>query len=340
MTLHPYLGRASAQSALLYRALNAGGMGVWAWDLDSGEVFFDETQQALTGLHAAGGPLRATTFLERIHEEDRGTVRAAVDRAVREGSRYDAEFRYARPDGRILWLGGRGDVIEVEGGRCLAGVNWDMTVTREATERAEMVAREMAHRVKNVLALVSGIVRMTARTVEDVDGYQTALLERLHALGAMNDALLPGEAGRRASLSNLVADTLVAVRDDARVRVSVADFTVNERAAQTLVLALNELMTNAIKHGALAADDGTVDVSIEIDRASDGFLFRWEERRGKPITPPGERQGFGTKVLRGLTRSTFRGEPSFEWREDGLRYTCRWRLSEMGEATVSVQATA
>jgi PAS domain S-box-containing protein len=311
-------------------ALQAGEMGVWHWNLKDDAVHFDATQVALTGLGTDGGKVVSDDFLGRIHPEDRIDVDHAIKTAILTASNYAAEFRYNHPDGRMIWLAGRGDIVRGEDGTALylTGVNWDISEKKEAEERARMVTQEMAHRIKNLIAVISGISRMTAQSSKDLAEYQENFGNRLAALGSLNEFMI-GDAERLPTVEHLVEDTLYGILSAERIDLHIDPFSVNEHAAQTLVLAMNELATNAVKYGALQDDDGHIRVSIKHDKQADSFTFEWHESRSRPIESRSDRRGFGSQVLLGLTRATAGGNPGYEWHENGLTYCCVWKASDM-----------
>lgn len=328
--MHEVLSQNYLKFPWLLKALNAGGMGIWLWDLQSGDVHMDAVEQELLGISTNDNKISADRFFDSVHDEDREMVRNQVEVAMRDNVTFESEFRYLKPDGKVIWLGARGDSVAVDNQnyKHFAGVNWDITNIKEAEAQADYVAKEMAHRVKNIIAMISGISRMTAKSSDNLEDYQVAFNQRLSALAGVNQLILGNET-RRASLENLVDDTLASLNSQNRISVEVSDFDINEKASQTLVLALNELATNAVKYGALAENDGNVDLQIVVDKKADTFTLKWSERRKKPITNPGTVKGFGSQVLLNLTKSTFKGDPVYVWHENGLDYSCVWPASLM-----------
>ena len=95
-----------------------------------------------------------------------------------------------------------------------------------------------------------------------------------------------------------------------------------------MAVAVHELTTNAVKHGALSVPGGHI--RIEWSCAADGrFAFRWTETGGPPVKPPAHR-GFGTRVLDRLVRGPLKGEIHRDWREEGL--VCEIILPELPAA--------
>jgi len=311
-------------------AREAGKMGAWFWDLRSDTLSLDRTQALLTGLETKDGIVTVEEFFQIIHPEDALAVREGVELSIADKKPFTDEFRILRADGEIVWLGARGDVVRDASGVVthMTGVNWDISDVKRREEQSALTAREMAHRVKNVIALVHGIARMSARNHDTLESFLPAFLERTAAIATVNNLVLASE-NRTASLANIVDDTLHAVNSGGRVNVNVDDFVVNSAAAQTLVLVLNELATNAVKYGALEHDDGSIDLEILVDQKEDTFDLSWTESRVEPLRENKHVKGFGSQVLLSLTKATYTGEPKFEWRDNGMRYSCRWTASEM-----------
>jgi two-component system, cell cycle sensor histidine kinase and response regulator CckA len=121
-------------------ALEAGRMGVWDWDLATGEVRWSATVEPLYGMAPGtfGGTYEA--FLEHVHPEDRARVTETVGRALAQGGDYDIEHRIVKPDGGERWLHGSGRAFCDEGGKVvrLTGVVFDVTERRSADEERHL----------------------------------------------------------------------------------------------------------------------------------------------------------------------------------------------------------
>src|SRR6185437_5274422 len=150
---------------------------------------------------------------------------------------YEIDFRILLSDD-IRWVSARG-LGNDEGlhkGR-MSGVFLDVTGRKQAEEGHELLAGEMSHRVKNLLAIAAGLTNLTSRSSTSVEEMAKELTERLTALGRAHDLVrpLPGHQGRAALLGDLIA-VLLAPYDDSgafsgRIRVSVPRMGVGEQAA-------------------------------------------------------------------------------------------------------------
>ena len=316
-------------------ATDMADVGRWVYFGDTAQCHIDEVLLELTGLDAPQ-PMDADRFISCIHPDDLAEVERSMQVALSDDVLYETNFRFHRPDGRMIWLKGKGRPRTLEDGRqVLIGVNYDVSDLNNAVIANRMLAGEMAHRVKNLISLVSGMFRMAQRTADDPEALAVAFLGRLNALAALNDLIFESET-RSVTIDRLFSRVFTPLMTDPRVSVDVADCRLNGTSAQTLVLAINELMTNAIKYGALKCDGGKLAVSIVIDEATDAFDLAWHETVPHPIELPKADGGFGMTVLTEMTKHTFDGDPKVEWRTDGLSFTCRWSASEMSEAPGAV----
>ncbi len=312
----------------------AGGIGRWVWDLESGECELDDVSLALLGLlDETGVPLPGKMpigeFFAVVDPADSDSVKAAADEAMKTGQPYTADFRITRHDGETAWIRGSGVMAMIEGDRrALIGANIDITELRQTQEALELVAGEMVHKIGNLLSLVSGLYRMASRRAESVADLDAAFLGRLGALSKVTRLSMDTQ-GETMSVRELVSLVLSELENSEQVSMRIDDVRLNPAASQTITLALNELLTNAVKHGALSEPDGGLNVAIISDRPGDTFTLSWKERVSFPVNAPDDNRSFGMTVLNRMTTATFRGRPTFDWRSDGLHFSCDWPLALM-----------
>lgn len=182
-------------------------------------------------------------------------------------------------------------------------------------ERADLFAREMAHRLKNALAIVQAIASQTF----DRESPEVAKFTgRLRALSNAHNLLSEHVEVPKACVSEVVGTALEPFGDwSSRFRLSGPKVEIRDTEAVSLALALHELGTNAVKYGALSNGHGSVDIAWTRDGS--GFELRWKERDGPPVVPP-RRTGFGAKLL---GRQAMRSELAYD--PDGVRCTIRSR---------------
>jgi two-component sensor histidine kinase len=188
---------------------------------------------------------------------------------------------------------------------------------RDSQQRQKLLAREIDHRAKNLLALVQTILRLTrAGTVGD---YSHAAQGRIAAL-ARAHTLLSQARWEGADLGGLVAEELTPLRGAGASRVATHGPAVplNAQAAQSLAMTLHELTTNAVKYGALSVPAGHVD--LRWAWRGDALELVWEERGGPAVRPP-EGRGVGMTVMERCVVQQLEGTIHFDWDNAGLRCT-------------------
>jgi two-component sensor histidine kinase len=257
-----------------------------------------------------------------IHPADRDRVRAAFSATRAIVGPYEIDFRILVQD-EVRWISARGKGSD-EGmvQRQMYGIFLDVTGRKQAEEGNELLAGEMSHRVKNLLAIASGLTTMTSRSAATTADMAAELTQRLSALGRAHDLVrpIPGQEGRAALLGDLLS-VLLAPYDDlgafsGRIRVAVPRMGVGEVAATTLALVLHELATNSVKYGALSVGTGLLDVSCTA--TENDVLLVWTERGGPPVVEPTSSRGYGSKLMERTIASQFRGSIEYDWSRQGL----------------------
>lgn len=338
------------ESEARYRgALSVGRIGSWETDLVTRTRRWSPEAEALFGLSLSNGVGyvggERDEYESALHPDDRHLVAKFHELADKVDS-FDAEYRVVRPDGTIIWLSGRGQVFERgNDGRCkrLINIVADVTEQKRNAEHVRFLLREMSHRSKNLLAIIQGIARQTARRSGSIDEFQRRFGERLHGLSASHDILVE-QSWRTVPFAELVRRQLAAFvsADSQRLELSGADLNLNARAAQAIGLALHELATNAVKYGALSGARGKVSVSWSVDHEpADGpaVVLRWIESGGPLVTPPA-RIGFGSEVISRIAPSSISGTSDIEYAPTGLRYILTFPLSILAVAEVDDVARA
>lgn len=295
-------------------AQEAGGVGTWDWDPDTGEAHWSETHRRIWGVGDGAEP-RFERLLAAILPEDRGRVEAALAETRAGNGPLDVEFRIERPDGSRRWVLFRGELLghrDGTGSR-MTGICRDMTDRKEAEERQLLLMREVDHRAKNALAVAQAVVRLSrASTVEQL---VAAVEGRISAL-ARAHSLLATAAWAGADLRRLVQDELAPFAEPGHVLLEGPTVQLGPEVVQSVGLILHELATNAAKHGALSVPTGLVRVGW----AQEGERLRlsWQEEGGPPAVEP-TRKGFGSTLLSMVVRHQLQGDYRMDWTEQGLR---------------------
>ena len=313
-------------------AIDAASVALWSWQVDSNRFTMDERAFQLWGLPWAD-EVSFEELSAHIHPADRDRVRAAFMATRSVAGPYEIDFRIMIGDD-VRWVSARGqgaDAGIVD--RVMFGIFLDVTGRKQAEEGHELLAGEMSHRVKNLLAVATGLTHITSRTTTTKEGMAQELIERLTALGRAHDLVrpLPGADGKAALLGDLLS-VLLAPYDDqgafaGRIRVAVPRMGVGEGAATTLALVIHELATNSVKHGALSIDAGTLDISSTTDETD--VVLTWAETGGPPIDADPAMGGFGSKMITRSMAQALDGSLDYDWQATGLVVTIRMRKDRL-----------
>jgi two-component sensor histidine kinase len=326
--------RADWSNEHLRLAVDAACVALWSWNVDDNSFAMDERGFELWDLPWA----KVVQFEElsaHIHPADRDRVGAAFIATRSVAGSYEIDFRVIIGD-EIRWISARGQGADAGiFGRRMFGIFLDVTGRKQAEEGSELLAGEMSHRVKNLLAIASALTTLTSRSAASIDEMTRELTQRLTALGRAHDLVrpLPGEQGTAALLGDLLT-VLLAPYDDTgafsgRIRVAVPRMGVGERTATTLAMVVHELATNSVKHGALSADAGALDISSTAE--DDEVCLVWAETGGPSMSQQPEMRGFGSQMISRSVSSQLGGSLDYDWQPAGLVATLRMRKSRLAD---------
>jgi two-component sensor histidine kinase len=243
----------------------------------------------------------------------------AFRKVTKDANTFQTEFRVLRPIGEVRWCTGTAAASFDERGQLiwLSGVTADITERKRAEERQILLAEEVDHRARNVVAVVQSIMRLTR--ADSIDEYIGALDGRIGALSSAH-RLLASSRWEGADLNRLVEEEFAPYRAERHERVSTSGPVVllPPATAQTIALALHELATNAAKYGALSTASGRVALTW---RTESGKLeLVWVESGGPKVSPP-TRRGYGSRaIIAGIERQ-LGGLVNFDWQAKGLHCT-------------------
>lgn len=197
-----------------------------------------------------------------------------------------------------------------------------------ALEKSETVAHEMSHRVKNLFALVNTMIRFGAKSAKDKDEFAISLSGRLYALAGAHQLVLARKATDSASdLEQIIRSVIEPHQSEGNLRFGLEGSTlsIKPESISGLALVINELTTNAIKYGALAAEEGKVAISWNTE--NDQLSVRWEERGGAAVEAAPDRIGFGSRLLDTTIVRQFGGTFAHDWQREGVVVSINLPLS-------------
>ncbi len=305
-------------SAVLTSVLAASGDCIKILDLDGRIQFINEEGYKLL---EATDPmtLRAKLWIDLWPNEPTATAALAAARAGR-----DAHFSGSAPTFRgslRQWdvrvkpvLSTAGVVMQI------LVVSRDITEQHRLSEQRTLLASELEHRIKNLLAMVAAIAQQTIRAPATIKEAADRFAARVQALGRAQSIL---------TRTNWTSADIRVVVDGAleplRVPGSNVPFEIDgplvalpANRALNLVLALHELATNAAKYGALSCAEGRVRLHWRTT-AERMLIFEWQESGGPTVTIPA-RTGFGSKLLQRVLAAEFDGRVRIDYASTGVTF--------------------
>lgn len=177
----------------------------------------------------------------------------------------------------------------------------------------------MSHRVKNLFALSSSIIGLSARSAKSIQDLANVARERLSALARAHSLTFSSAEPSPATTLHALIRTLVEPfedKDRSRIAISGVDPPVSGGAITSLALLVHEFATNATKYGSLSIPDGTVEVVCAEE--GDKVVVKWVERGGPPVEKTQAAEGFGGILSKIAVANQLGGEIVRDWRSEGL----------------------
>lgn len=304
-------------------AARAAGLGVFEWNIQDDTTIFENARTyEILGLDPQGPTINFAEFRSKfLHPDDIIAVEQAIASAKSPDATFNVTCRFNRlSDGDLRWLELAGRFVFDESGspHRLVGVAADVTDRRRADEHRELLINELNHRVKNTLAVVQALAKQTFRLPGKSDPRLDVFAGRLAALAHAHN-LLSSEGWARAYLADVARQTLPIGASEPRISITGPAVILTPKQAVTMAMALHELYTNAVKHGALSDANGRIDLEWTTgpDRL---FTLRWKESNGPRIQPP-SRRGFGSTLIEQALAAEFDASVHLDYAIDGLSFT-------------------
>lgn len=249
----------------------------------------------------------------------------AVDRlrdAIRNEDVVVVELLNYRKDGTSFWNALHlGPIYDDEGKLVyFFGSQWDVSDVRAARSEerhAREMARELSHRMKNMFAVISGIINVTGR----LRGFQdqaNEINQRIQALGRAYETTLDDASRGSIDIGEAIRAVLRPYSVEAeRIVFKGSDVQLAFGAVSLIGLILHELAANATRHGAWSNDEGLVTIDWYADEDRDCFVIDWSETGGPPVDPAGVEDGTGSAIVDRLLKSSD-GQIERQWNDHGL----------------------
>ncbi|TCQ01342.1 PAS domain S-box-containing protein [Sphingomonas sp. PP-F2F-A104-K0414] len=296
---------------------------VWSTLPDGFHDYFNARWYEFTGTPV--GTTDGEGWNDMFHPDDQDRAWAVWRQSLDTGEPYNIEYRLRHFDGTYRWVLGRALPVRDENGAIQRwfGTCTDIHEQKLAFEEREIISQELSHRIKNIFAVIAGLIAFSARGKPEFAGIATDLRHRINALGRAHDFVRPHSANSRPaaaqnSLHGLLRELFEPYQriDGARLSVTGDDVQIDDRSATPLALLFHELATNATKYGALATELGTVRIAVTAN--DDTVSLNWCEQGGPSVAKPTTPAGFGTQLIEMSAVRQLGGSVNRTWNDDGL----------------------
>jgi PAS domain S-box-containing protein len=309
---------------------------VWSSMPDGHHDYFNAQWYAFTG--APTGSTNGDGWSAMFHPEDRDRARERWRHSLETGEPYEIEYRLRHHSGEYRWTLGRALPVRDRKGRILRwiGTCTDIDHAKRIAEQNEVLSRELSHRIKNIFAVINGLIRLSARREPGARDFSRDLATRIAALGRAHDFARPHSEESRPAIGNTTLHGMLRelflpypAFQEGRVAIEGDDVPADDHGATAIALLFHELSTNAAKYGALSVEEGHVSISSRLGPEEDSLAIRWQENGGPPVAGEPERTGFGT-VLAGMSvEQQHGGTIRRHWRREGLEVEILLRPSRL-----------
>jgi PAS domain S-box-containing protein len=318
-------------------ASEAAEFGTYECNLRQERIYCSPQMRRL--MECAEDDLDFESFLAYIHPGDRSAVRRHILAFPTEETRKRFEFRLLRTDGSICWLLDCGRALfddngEEEEPSRVIGTILDVTERKRVEERQLLLMAELDHRVKNILANVSAIAKLSSKRGGTVEEFVKALDARIQAISRAH-SLLRRDSWVGINMDDFCQQLLVPFisRQGQNVLMEGDPINLRPKAAQSLALALHELATNAVKYGALSVPEGRVHIAwkgmpvggVEVVRLT------WTERGGPPVKEPAG-TGFGLTAIKAVA-TELGAALRYNFHSEGVAYEFEGPLGQPTKVT-------
>jgi PAS domain S-box-containing protein len=297
---------------------------VWSTLPDGAHDYYNAQWYAFTG--APEGSTDGEGWNGMFHPDDQERAWARWRHSLRTGDPYEIEYRLRHHSGEYRWTLGRALPVRNDAGEIVrwVGTCTDIDDQKRIAEQNQVLSRELSHRIKNIFAVISGLIGLSARRSPDMAGFASDIQSRIAALGRVHDYVRAHSEdrpldGAPSTLKTLLVELLspYPALEEGRITVEGDDLAIDDRGATPVGLVFHELATNSTKYGSLSKPDGRVRITASV--RDDAVFVRWEEAGGPPILQEPRLTGFGSRLTEISIVRQLGGSVERSWLRDGLR---------------------
>jgi PAS domain S-box-containing protein len=296
---------------------------IWSTLPDGHHDYYNARWYEFTGVPY--GSTDGEGWSDMFHSEDQERAWARWRHSLETGEPYEIEYRLRHHSGQYRWTLGRALPVRNAAGAITRwiGTCTDIDDAKRDAALTELISRELSHRIKNIFAVIAGLIGISAPKKGEAAAYAKEVAGRIAALGRAHNFARPH--GPESSvhqnfggLHGLLAELMTPYdrASDRQFDISGDDVPISDRSATPLALLIHELATNAVKYGAFSSGEGRI--AIASQETPDAVVIVWTETGGPEITTPPAQTGFGTQLSDISIVSQLGGDLQRDWRRDGL----------------------
>jgi PAS domain S-box-containing protein len=297
---------------------------VWSTLPDGFHDYYNARWYEFTGV--ADGSTDGEGWAGMFHADDQDRARALWQHCLATGEPYEIEYRLRHATGAYRWVLGRARPIRDTSGRIVRwfGTCTDIDELKRLQDGKDLLSQELSHRIKNIFAVVSALIALSAWEFPEAQPFAKAVRDRVAALARAHEFVRPHTEASRPSVGSMTLHAFLDAlfrpyTDDAgrsRIILLGDDAVFDDQAATSAALLFHELATNAAKYGALSLPGGRVQLTTQ--SVGDRFVLTWDERDGPGIEGPPTRTGFGSSLATVSVEGQLGGRLERSWRPGGL----------------------
>jgi PAS domain S-box-containing protein len=303
---------------------------VWSTDAEGNHDYFNNRWVEFTGIPRED--IAPDIWTRLVHPEDWRRVEQKWHDCRRTGETYDIDYRFRQHDGSYRWLRVIALPMRDARGAILRwyGTSTDIDDAKQLEAQKELVTRELDHRIRNLFALVNGLVGLSAREEPQMQPLTQQLRARLASLHKAHDLILRRADMVGCSLKELLMELLAPYlpRDGDVLSIRGNDVLIRPEATTSFALIFHELATNAAKYGALKSEDGRLEIAL--DRGASWLDVVWSEKFSSAGNVSVATGGFGSRLLESVVEKQLRGKLTRNRSETGIVITLQLPLSLLG----------
>ena len=287
----------------------------WSALPDIGFDYFNARFTEVTGLSP---PKSIDDWREVIHPDDYDASVAKFQAALDTAVVFEDEWRLRVADGSYRYVLSRAvpSSTDPETARWFGTIT-DIDDSYRVSQERELLAGELAHRIKNIFSVITGLVTLHTRGDATLDIFAKVLTDNIRALSRAQEFALRIDTHSEDQLQGLLHVLMApyGIPGQSAVSITGDDVTIGPKSATPLALIYHELATNSAKYGALSVSEGRI--AIEVSRGKDAVTIRWHESDGPSTTAPVD-NGFGSRLVTMAVENQLGGTIEQDWHKEGL----------------------